>query len=142
MTASIWNSSVISPEEFKCRVICITFGQPLISIPHVEEIIKTSREFRESIHLIFDKNDSIPRLLRFASSSKTQLGSYNEKVESRTSPATAVQVFNNCYIYIIIITFIYYSGISSNHCFSVFEESGDSARAGMCKQHKNILSKC
>ena len=90
VAASIWNSSVIRPEEFKCRVICITFGQPLISIPHVEEIMK-SPEFRESVHLIFDKNDLIPRLLRFASSTKTQLSPFNEKTESRTSPVTAVQ---------------------------------------------------
>eukprot|EP00731_Ephydatia_muelleri_P033464 Em0030g21a len=75
VAASIWNSSVISPEEFKHRVICITFGQPLIGIPLVEDIINTSHEFRESIHLIFDQTDVIPRLLRFTSSTKAQLGS-------------------------------------------------------------------
>ena len=91
VAASIWNSSVISPEEFKHRVICITFGQPLIGIPLVEDIINTSHEFRESIHLIFDQTDVIPRLLRFASSTKAQLGSCNEKTETSPSSTTAVQ---------------------------------------------------
>ncbi|KAL5491679.1 hypothetical protein EMCRGX_G017011 [Ephydatia muelleri] len=91
VAASIWNLSAITPEEFKRRVVCITFGQPLISIPYVEDIIKTSHEFQESIHLIFDQNDVIPRLLRFASSSTTQLSACSEKIENKTS-ATAVRL--------------------------------------------------
>eukprot|EP00731_Ephydatia_muelleri_P014672 Em0008g392a len=89
VAASIWNLSAITPEEFKRRVVCITFGQPLISIPYVEDIIKTSHEFQESIHLIFDQNDVIPRLLRFASSSTTQLSACSEKIENKTSATAA-----------------------------------------------------
>ena len=95
MAAGIWNSSVISPEEFKSRVICITFGQPLISIPFVENIIESSCDFRESVHLIFDDNDVIPRLLRFTNFTKTQSGACIEKadlIRSSPSACTAMQV--------------------------------------------------
>ena len=67
VAANIWNKSYINTDALEKSVVCITFGQPLLSIPLVQEVVKKFPRFEATIHSIFDKEDIIPRLLRYFS---------------------------------------------------------------------------
>ena len=47
------------------NIICITFGQPLIPIPSVEEAINNHPQFEDTIHAVYDKDDFFPRVLYY-----------------------------------------------------------------------------
>ena len=65
VAANIWEMSYISAKVLEKNVVCITFGQPLITIPFVQNVMKKFPQFEATIHSIFDKEDIIPRLLRY-----------------------------------------------------------------------------
>ena len=66
VAANIWRRSPINADVLKEQVICITFGQPLISIPFVQEIIRNSGpQFESTIYSMFTKDDIIPGLLQY-----------------------------------------------------------------------------
>ena len=54
-----------STDLLKENFICITFGQPIISLPAVQEVIEECPEFEAVVHSIFTKADLIPRLMKF-----------------------------------------------------------------------------
>ena len=45
------------------NVICITFGQPLFSIPYVQEMVQIYPAFEQTLHLVLDKEDIVPPIL-------------------------------------------------------------------------------
>ena len=63
--ANLWKKSFISGDVLEKNVICITFGQPLIPIPYVEEAIKDFPQFEATIHAVYDKEDFFPRVLYY-----------------------------------------------------------------------------
>ena len=63
--ANLWKKSFISGDVLEKNVICITFGQPLIPIPYVEEAIKDFPQFEATIHAVYDKDDFFPRVLYY-----------------------------------------------------------------------------
>lgn len=65
VAANIWKNSYQSTQSLEENVICITFGQPLISIPFVLEATRMFPEFEKTIHSVFDKRDLVPRILRY-----------------------------------------------------------------------------
>ena len=65
VAANIWEMSYIGNEVLEKNVVCITFGQPLISIPFVQSVMRKFPQFEATIHSIFDKEDAVPRLLRY-----------------------------------------------------------------------------
>ena len=62
--ARLWKESVIPVDILEDRVICITFGQPLVAISYVQETINAIAKFENTIQAIFDQEDIFPRLLR------------------------------------------------------------------------------
>lgn len=64
IAARLWKESVIPIDVLEDRVICITFGQPLIAISYVQDTINTITKFENTIHAIYDQEDVFPRLLR------------------------------------------------------------------------------
>ena len=66
IAANIWRRSQINADVLKEQVICITFGQPLISIPFVQEVIRDcGQQFEGTIYSMFNKDDAIPGLLQY-----------------------------------------------------------------------------
>ena len=66
IAANIWRRSQINADVLKEQVICITFGQPLISIPFVQEVIRDcDPRFEATIYSMFTKDDIIPGLLQY-----------------------------------------------------------------------------
>ena len=65
VAANIWKRSQINTDALKDRVICINFGQPLINMPFVQDVIKDFQQFETTIYSMFTKEDVIPGLLRF-----------------------------------------------------------------------------
>ena len=63
--ANLWKTSFISGDVLEKNVVCITFGQPLIPIPYVEEAIKDFPQFEATIHAVYDKDDFFPRVLYY-----------------------------------------------------------------------------
>ena len=47
------------------NVTCITFGQPLINIPFVENTLARFPELEDTIHLVLDKQDKVPGLFHY-----------------------------------------------------------------------------
>ena len=65
MAANLWRMSFISGDVLEKNVICITFGQPLIPIPYVEEAIKDFPKLENTIHAVYEKDDFFPRVLYY-----------------------------------------------------------------------------
>lgn len=65
VAANLWKMSFISGDVLEKNVVCITFGQPLIPIPYVEEAIKNFPQFEATIHAVYDKDDFFPRVLYY-----------------------------------------------------------------------------
>ena len=65
VAANLWKMSFISGDLLEKNVICITFGQPLIPVPYVEEAIKDFPQFETTIHAVYDKDDFFPRVLYY-----------------------------------------------------------------------------
>ena len=54
-----------STDLLKENFVCITFGQPIISLPTVQEIAEECPEFESVMHSIFAKADVVPQLMKF-----------------------------------------------------------------------------
>lgn len=65
VTANLWKETYVSIDTLQKNVICITFGQPMINIPFVQEAIKHFPQLRNTIHLIYDKEDVFPFMFRY-----------------------------------------------------------------------------
>lgn len=65
VAANLWKTSFISGDVLEKNVVCITFGQPLIPIPYVEEAIRDFPQFEATIHAVYDKDDFFPRVLYY-----------------------------------------------------------------------------
>lgn len=65
IAANIWKKSYISVGVLERSVVCITFGQPLISLPFVQDTIRKFPQFEATVHSVFDKEDIVPRLFRY-----------------------------------------------------------------------------
>ena len=63
VAAYIWRASCLDVARLQRNVICITFGQPLFSIPYVQEMIQIYPAFEQTLHLILDKEDIVPSIL-------------------------------------------------------------------------------
>ena len=72
VAANIWKKSFLSPQVLEKNMICITFGQPLMGIAFVQEVIRMFPVFENTIHSVLDKRDLVPRILRYFTVGCTQ----------------------------------------------------------------------
>lgn len=61
--ARLWDKATISVDVLEKNVACITFGQPLLPIPYVQDTIRKYAKFENTIHSVFDEEDIFPKLL-------------------------------------------------------------------------------
>ena len=65
VTARIWQQTYISVAGLKRNVACVAFGVPLISLPAVSKTLSECPKMESTLHLVYLKDDVIPRLMRF-----------------------------------------------------------------------------
>ena len=65
IAAVLWKDSCIPIEVLEKNVVCITYGQPVISIPSVQHVIKNIPHFQDTIYCVFTKEDVFPTVLRY-----------------------------------------------------------------------------
>ena len=65
VAAHIWRRSYISANVLMKSMVCITFGQPLLSIPLLQDVTRRIPQFESTIHSVFDREDAVPQLLHY-----------------------------------------------------------------------------
>lgn len=121
VAATLWKKSFISGDVLEKNVVCITFGQPLIAIPFVEEVIKDFPQFEATIHAIYDKDDFFPRVLYYYSVGCKHYFESNQAMKTlRQSPRAASLVTSDTVV--IIITLYKYNILVSSKMVSLCTE--------------------
>ena len=85
--ASIWRTSYIRKDVLHRKVICITFGLPLVNIPYIKEVAEMFPKFESTIHSIFSTEDVIPQLMKPLTSTNSPFLSVSVKTE-KSSPTS------------------------------------------------------
>ena len=65
ITSQLWHCAMADQQALSERIICITFGQPLMQLKMVEEQISFSPQFEQSIHCVFRQEDVFPVVLSY-----------------------------------------------------------------------------
>ena len=69
----LWSlSQGICPELLEKNLLCITFGQPVLSLPSMADFAKRVAD-KTRFHAVFIPDDIIPRTMRFLDSGYTNL---------------------------------------------------------------------
>ena len=112
VAATLWKKSFISGDVLEKNVVCITFGQPLIAIPFVEEVIKDFPQFEATIHAIYDKDDFFPRVLYYYRVGCKHYFDSNQAMKTlRRSPRAASLVTSDTVVIILCCINIYLSAL-------------------------------
>ena len=90
VAAILWKDSCIPIEALEKNVVCITYGQPVISIPSVQQVIKDIPHFQDTIYCVFKKEDVVPTVLRYFNSIPYIRSSVTSLTSSTTKPPSAV----------------------------------------------------
>ena len=65
MAAQVWGSPYISADLLKKNLVCITFGQPYVTLQIVKEVAMQRPEFTATIHTVYSQDDCVPQLMRY-----------------------------------------------------------------------------
>ena len=68
----MWETPYISTDLLKQNLVCITFGQPHVSMPMLDRVASRRPELVSTIHSFQCEDDPVPRLLRFLDVSWSQ----------------------------------------------------------------------
>ena len=79
LAAELVKIAFVRPETLRSRLMVITFGQPLIEMPLVKEIMKKHPCFREMVHCVFAEVDVLPQILSYL----------QEECRLKSSPSTS-----------------------------------------------------
>ena len=83
VTAQVWHSSYISSQHLQENLTCITFAQPHLEVPLLEEIARECPSIAGTIHCIYYNEDLIPRLARILDHSCSQALTKQECAEDQ-----------------------------------------------------------
>lgn len=105
VAANLWKRSFISGDVLQKNVLCITFGQPLVAIPFVEEAIKDFPQFEATIHVVYDKDDLFPRVLRYfgVGCQHYYNSSQTMKALSQSAPVETCTIMGNTMVIRVLI---------------------------------------
>ena len=62
--ARLWRDTCIGVDVLEKNVTCVTFGQPLLTIPYVQETVSSYTKFEGTIFCVYDVEDIFPKLFR------------------------------------------------------------------------------
>ena len=74
VSSLLWkDNSYIGADELKANTMCLTFGQPIINLLCISELIQKYPEFNATIHQVYLKSDLIPQIFHCAASRQISL---------------------------------------------------------------------
>ena len=92
LTARVWETPYFPAVLLKQNLICITFGQPHVTVPMLESVAAQNPELASCIHSFYCEDDPVPRLLRVLDRSWSQEGTHKGR-ESHVVPPLDVSLF-------------------------------------------------
>ncbi len=85
LAAMVWNTPYIGADLLRDHMVCITFGQPHVTVPLLADVARQRAELTSTIHCIYSQDDMVPRLMSYLDESWSYLISPGGKVEGKTS---------------------------------------------------------
>ena len=79
LTAHVWETPYFPAALLKQNLVCITFGQPHVTVPMLESAAAQNPELASCIHSFYCEDDPVPRLLRVLDRSWSQEDTHKEK---------------------------------------------------------------
>ncbi len=49
----------------KSHLVCITFGQPHVTVPLLADVARQRAELASTIHCVYSQDDMVPRVMKF-----------------------------------------------------------------------------
>ena len=97
----MWETPYISTDLLRQNLVCITFGQPHVSMPMLDRVVSQRPELVSTIHSFHCEDDPVPRLLRFLDVSWSQEGTVEGKESKIVVPdhLRAVSICCESYIF-------------------------------------------
>ena len=63
VSSLLWkDNSYIGSDELKANTMCLTFGQPIINLQCISELVQKYPEFKATLHQVYLKSDLIPQI--------------------------------------------------------------------------------
>ncbi len=81
----VWNTPYMGADLLKDHLVCITFGQPHVTVPLLAEVARQRAELASTIHSVYSQDDMVPRLMKFLDESWNYLTPLGEKIEGKPS---------------------------------------------------------
>ncbi len=69
----------------KDHLVCITFGQPHLTVPLLADVGRQRTELASTIHCVYSQDDMVPRLMKFLDESWNYLTPLGGKIEGQPS---------------------------------------------------------
>ncbi len=69
----------------KSHLVCITFGQPHVTVTLLADVARQRAELASTIHCVYSQDDKVPRLMKFLDESWSYLTPAGGKVEGNPS---------------------------------------------------------
>lgn len=91
VAAMVWNTPYIGADLLKDHLVCITFGQPHITVPLLADVARQRAEVASTIHCVYSEGDLVPRLVKFLDESWSYLTSPGGRADSKSSIPVKVQ---------------------------------------------------
>ena len=107
VAANLWRKSFISGDVLEKNVLCITFGQPLITIPYVEEAIKDFPALESTIHCVYDKEDFFTRVFHYFAIGCQHYFSSSQAVKALSQATSETLLTTNIMVCIKLYTQMY-----------------------------------
>ena len=74
VSSMLWkDSSFIGSDELKANTMCLTFGQPIINMPFISDLVQKYPDFTATLHQVYLKSDLIPQIFLCAASKQISL---------------------------------------------------------------------
>ena len=79
IAAGVWDTPYIRTDVLKMSLVCITFGQPHITMPTIARVTSDQPDMVSVIHTIRLQDDVVPRLLSVLNECCSELGPKEER---------------------------------------------------------------
>ena len=79
LMAHVWETPYFPKEQLKQNLVCITFGQPHVTVPMLESAAAQNSDLASCIHSYYCEDEPVPRLLRVLDRSWSQEDTNKER---------------------------------------------------------------
>ena len=90
VTAKLFQQPYLISDQLAGSLMCVTFGQPLISMQEIKETAHQLPLFKSVLHCIYAENDVLPQLMRYTELQLT--GFSDDEPQVRCTIDNTVQV--------------------------------------------------